>query len=370
MRIGIDAKWFFNGNPSGRVVVKNLLEKLIELNTDNEIYVILNKKDIKEPFPFQKNKIKLIYVWGGVNLLSNIIIVPFVLLRYKLDVCVFQYFAPLFGKYKKIVFIHDIIFKTNPEYFTLKERIYFSPMKFLAKHSDGIVTVSESEKKRIIKHKFLGNKTRIQVVHNGVDKKFKPKEYLNPKDLEQLKVKYNLPERFLLYVGRLNERKNILNLLKAVRILNDKEIKLVLCGNYDWKMFNLPQMINELDLGKRVTLLGYVNDEELPLLYSLASIFCYVSYEEGFGLPPLEAMASGIPVVVSNINSLIEVCGDTGYYCNPNDPKDIAEIIDMVLTNKELRELKIRNGLERSKNFNWENSTKTLLQFFEQVIES
>jgi len=370
MRIGIDAKWFFNGNASGRVVVRNLLEKLIELNKENEIYVILNKKDIKEIFPFQKNNVKLIYVWGGVNLLSNIFVIPFVLLRYKLDVCIFQYFAPLFGKYKKIVFIHDIIFKTNPEYFTLKERIYFSPMKFLAKYSDGIVTVSESEKERIIKQKFLGKKTRIQVVYNGVDKKFKPKEYLNKKDLEQLMVKYNLPERFLLYVGRLNERKNILNLLKAINILNDKKIKLVLCGNYNWKMFNLPQMINELGLGERIILLGYVNDEELPLLYSLASVFCFVSYEEGFGLPPLEAMASGIPVVISNINSLIEVCGEAGYYCNPNDPKDIAEKIDMVLTNKELRELKIRNGLERSKNFNWEKSAKILLQFLEQVIQS
>ena len=125
MRIGFDAKWYFNGNPSGRIVVRNLLKEFIAINTEHEIYVILNKKDYDKNFPFENDKVKLIYVWSGINLLSNIIVVPIIISKYKLDVCVFQYFAPIFGSFKKIVYIHDVIFKAHPEFFTLKERIYF-----------------------------------------------------------------------------------------------------------------------------------------------------------------------------------------------------------------------------------------------------
>jgi glycosyltransferase involved in cell wall biosynthesis len=348
MRIGFDAKWLFNGNPSGRIVVKNLLEKLLELNTANELYIILNKKDINKTFPFKNDNVKLIYVWGGINLLSNIIVVPIVLLKYKIDVCVFQYFAPVFGKFKKIVYIHDVIFKSHPEFFTLKERIYFFPMKFLAKRSHGIITVSEYEKKKIKQFHFLGSKTKICVVYNGVDGKYKPKKYFDSQVIERLRLKYNLPERFLLYVGRLNGRKNILNLIKSIIYLKNKEIKLVLCGKYDWKMFNLPQKIEELGLNDRVLLLGYICDDELPILYSLASVFCYVSFEEGFGLPPLESLASGVP----------------------NDPENIAEKIDLILSSSDIRKTKIDIGLNRTKGFNWQNSAKVLLQFCEHILET
>lgn len=369
MRIGIDAKWYFEGPPSGKMVIRNIVDELLKRKNIHQIYLIFDKKFVTQKNLFVGENIFPVFVWGGNNLLSNLFLLPLIAKKYKLDIILYQNFSSFYGKHKKIVYIHDVIFKTNPKYFTLKERMYFSPMKFLAKHSDGIITVSESERKRIIRHKFLGNKTRIEVVHNGVDKRFKPKEYLNPKDLEQLKVKYNLPERFLLYVGRLNERKNILNLLKAIHILNDKKIKLVLCGNYDWKMFNLLQMINELDLDKRVILLGYVHDEELPLLYSLASIFCFVSYDEGFGLPPLEAMVSGVSIVVSNINSLVEVCGDAAHYCDPNNPKEIACQIDLVLALKDTFSIqnRIELGLKRASQFNWEKSVDKIIKICESI---
>jgi len=369
MKIGIDAKWYFNGNPSGRIVVKNLLNNLIKLNINNEIYVILNKKDINENFPFKNNKIKLIYVWGSINLISNIFVVPLVLLKYKLDVCVFQYFAPIFGRFKKIVFIHDVIFKSHPEYFTLKEKLYFSPMKYLSKKTDGIITVSGYVQDKVLEYGFNGRNTKLSVVYNGVSNEFKPRYYYNKKIIEHVKNKHDLPDRFLLYVGRLNERKNILNLLIALKYLDDKNIKLVLCGKYDWKMFNLPQKIKELGLNDKVILLGHVADEDLPIIYSLASVFCYISFEEGFGLPPLESLATGVPVVVSKTSSLTEICGDAGIYCNPYDPRDIAAKIDWVLKDENLRIINISMGLKRVRDFNWENSASTLLKFCENIVE-
>jgi len=368
MRIGFDAKWYFNGNPSGRIVVRNLLKEFIAINTEHEIYVILNKKDYDKNFPFENDKVKLIYVWSGINLLSNIIVVPIIISKYKLDVCVFQYFAPIFGSFKKIVYIHDVIFKAHPEFFTLKERIYFSPMKFFARWADAIITVSEFEKKRIKQFHFLGRKTKIRVIYNGVNKKFKSKKHFKSKELEMLESKYNLPERFLLYVGRLNERKNILNLLKSIKYLKDEEIKLVLGGTYDWKMFNLQQKIEELNLNERVLVLGYINDNELPMLYSLAYVFCYVSFEEGFGLPPLESLASGVPVVVSNTSSLPEVCGEAGTYCNPFDSVDIANKIKMLLEDNALYAVKKQLGLEQANKFSWKLSAEKLLSVCEKTV--
>jgi glycosyltransferase involved in cell wall biosynthesis len=370
MKIGFDAKWFFNGNPSGRMVVKNILERIIAQNVYHEIYVILNWKDRHEIFPFKNDKVKLLYIWGGINLISNTLVAPIILRKYKLDVCIFQYFAPVFCKYKKIVYIHDVIFKSNPEYFTLKERIYFLPMKYLAKYADVIITVSESEKKRIRQYHFAGSKTNIKVIYNGVDEKYKPQRYFQKSDLERIKLKFNLPEKFLLYVGRLNERKNISNLLKSIGSLNDNKIKLVLVGNYDGKTVDLTKKLDELGVNNRVLLLGHINDTELQMLYSLAYVFCYVSLEEGFGLPPLESLASGVPVVVSNIDSLQEVCGDAAVYCDPNDFKDIAKKIDMIISSENLRKSKIEIGIERAKKFRWEYSATSLMQCIEQAVRA
>jgi glycosyltransferase involved in cell wall biosynthesis len=369
MRIGIDAKWYFDGPPSGRLVIKNIVDELLKRDNFHQIYLILDKKFSFQKGVFIRKNIYPVFVWSRNNLLSNLFILPIIAKIYKLDLIVYQYFSSFFGKHKKIVYIHDVIFQTNPEYFTLKERIYFSPMKFLARLSDGIITVSKSEMKRIIKNKFLGRNKKIKVIYNGVDERFKPKEYFDSNLIQHIKLKYNLPERFILYVGRLNERKNVFNLLRAVSLLNDKEIKLVLVGNYDWKMFNIPKILNELNLYKRVLLLGYVNDEDLPIIYSLATVFCFVSFDEGFGLPALEAMTSGVPIVVSGIDSLVEVCGDAGFYCNPNNPIEIATRIESILSikNKDIVQNKIKIGLQRSKLFSWKKSVEKIVEFCESI---
>lgn len=369
MKIAIDAKWYFEGPPSGRLVIRNIVENIIINNQEDEIYIILKKSDKSRTLPFLNERVRLIFVWGNNNLISNLLFVPFAISKYKIDVCVFQFFCSIFGNFKKIVYIHDVIFKTHPEYFGLKERIYFLPMKFLARRSDGIITVSKYVQDRIKEYKFIGKEKKSYVVYNGVSTNYKKKEFFSSTELGQIKAKYGLPPKFLLYVGRLNERKNILNLLKSLNYIDDNDIKLVLCGKYDWKMFDVNKKINEMNLNNRVKLIGYVSDDELPLLYSLASVFCYVSFEEGFGLPPLEAMSSGVPVVVSNSSSLPEVCGDAGYYVDPYSPKDIAEKITLALKDKDLRKEKIASGLERVKKFTWQNSFDRIVKICKEVVD-
>jgi glycosyltransferase involved in cell wall biosynthesis len=201
----------------------------------------------------------------------------------------------------------------------------------------------------------------VEVIYLGLNSKFKPREFQDRNMVHEVVSRFNLPERFLLYVGRLNERKNIFNLLQAVKRLKDRKIGLVLAGVPQGRMFDLQKKIRELDLSDRVIVTGHIPDECLPALYSLATVFCFVSFDEGFGLPPLEAMASGIPVVLSETAVLREVCGDAGNYADPNRPEEIAGKIDALLENRILRIEKMRLGKERARQFQWSSSVDKLM---------
>lgn len=367
MKIGIDSKWLFSGNPSGRVVVNNLLKELINLNKDHELYIFLKNKERHLKFPYSNAKVKLVYIWGNNNLVSNLFIMPFYLRKYKIDLGLFFYFAPLFSYSKKIVFVFDAIFKSNPEYFSLLELIYFAPIRYLAKHSDLILTISKSEKRRLLKYNFGKNKN-IDVIYMGIDKCFQSKANFTSSEILRVTHKYNLPDKYIFYVGRINLRKNIPNLLKAISLLSDKSIKLVIAGKIDWKNIDLKKLISEYEIGEKVIEIGFVEDIDLPIIYSLAKIFCYVSFDEGFGLPPIESLASQVPVVVAKAGSLPEICGEAGLYCNPFDPKDISEKIDYLLSNNNLYEEKKKLGVEIVSNFNWELSANAVLNTFDKVM--
>ena len=369
MKIGIDAKWFYEGPPSGRNVVRNLVEQMIRQNTEHVLYIFLDKRMRQCEFPFNSPLVRLVYVWGHINLLSNLLIVPLTAWQLKLDAIVFQNFVPVASNFRSIAFINDVIFLSHPQYFTRKELIYLRPIKMLSKFASKICTISNSEKDRI--SSYCGTpSSKIDVIHMGVSSQYKTRDQYSIERLDAVRKKYKLPDRFLLYVGRLNERKNILNLLKLIPLLFDKEIPLVLVGSYDWKMFDINTVVSELGISERVQLTGFVADEDLPIVYALATLFCFVSFEEGFGLPPLESMAAGVPVVVSDRSSLPEVCGSAGSYASPDDPKGIAEAVDKLLSDKELYEEKVTLGLSRAQQFKWEYSAKKLMQCVADVVEN
>jgi glycosyltransferase involved in cell wall biosynthesis len=369
MKIGIDAKWYFDGPASGKVVVENLVNALCELDFDHEFVFFLDAKEKHKLFPHKLKNIKLDYVWAGNNLLSNLFILPFKAQKYDLDVLIYQNFPSLFNQYKQIAYIHDIIFLTHPEYYTWKERLYFYPLKYLVKYAHRINTVSFSEKKRILKY-YPVNENKIDVIYHGVNKSFKPLEVYDKRLINKIRKKYKLPSKYLLYVGRLNIRKNITNLLKAIPLLKDLKIPLVIVGGYDWKMQNITTIIDETGISDRIYFAGPVFGEELAIIYACATLFCFPSYEESFGLPPLEAMASGVPVVVSQSSSIPEICGDAGNYVDPNSPENIANMIDILLTDKDLYNMKRKMGLERAKLFTWENAAKKLIESCEKAAEA
>lgn len=370
MRIGIDAKWYFNGHPSGKRITENLVSVLLKSNLKHEIILYLDCRYKNVQIQNNNPKIQFVYIWSGNNLLSNIFVLPFYAYRNRVDILISFNFSPLAGTYKRITWILDAIFKSHPEYFTFKERLYFSWIKPLALMADHICTISFSEKKRMLQYGFSTLDKKIDVIHLGIEEKFKVKKKHNLDYLIKVQNKYHLPERFLLYVGRLNQRKNLHNLLRAFALLPSKDIPLVLAGSPDWKMFDIKNTLAELNLTGHVICTGFVEDDDLPALYSLATLFCYVSYEEGFGLPPLESMASGVPVVVSNTSSLPEVCGDAAEYVNPYEPADIARGITKLITDESRYRYLVEIGLRRTLEFQWENTTKELINLAVRVDRS
>jgi glycosyltransferase involved in cell wall biosynthesis len=366
MRIGFDGRWFFSGNPSGKVMACQLLQQMIARHPQHEYFVFLPRRERHLEFPLKASNVKVIYTAGGNGILVNCIYLPWQARKLDLDVCIFFYFSGVFGRYKKIVFVNDITFIAYPKYFTWKEKLYFQPIRFLSRWAARICTLSPSEKERMVRFNYIAA-DKIAIVPLGVDKGFVPLSEHTPSRINEVKATYGLPERFLLYVGRMNERKNILHLLKAVKDLEDPDIKLVLAGHVDWKMFDLPGKIEELGLHDRVSLIGPIPATDLPALYAQATVFCYVSFAEGFGLPPLEAMASGVPVVISDRDSLPYICDEAGTYVNPERPQEIAVAIGSLLQDANLRKEKRAQGLQQAKLFSWQNSADKLLQICREV---
>jgi len=369
MKIGIDAKWYFEGPPSGKRVVRSLVDHMLAHDQENQYFIFLNAKNRNERFPVASNKnVTICYVWAGNNLLSNVFIIPFYSNRYRLDTVLYQNFVSPFDRSKTIAYIHDVLFLSNPEYYTVYERLYFSPLKILTRLSDFIITVSEEEKKRLLQFNFSKQAKKIAVVYHGVDESFRTIDKYSSESILEMKKRFNLPDNFLLYVGRLNLRKNIDNLLRAIPLLKNKTITLVVVGADDWKKSNHTQIIRHLGIEDRIQFTGALF-KELGIVYSMAKIFCFPSYAESFGLPPLESMASGVPIVVSNTTSLPEICGAAGSYITPNDPIQIAGMIDNLLEHEDLYREKRLLGIEQSKKFTWTNAAVKVIDIMRVIVK-
>jgi glycosyltransferase involved in cell wall biosynthesis len=273
-------------------------------------------------------------------------------------------FIPLDIRAKKTVTtVYDFSFHLYPEWHP-KERVdYFSKHFFPRIHkSDFIITISNyvaREAQDILKLE----EARIKTIYLGCDPIFKRRA--------NDKTGMKLPENYLLFVGSLEPRKNLVTLLKAFALLPDpikREFKLLLAGFKGWENAEILGLLSKVK--GSVEYLGYVSSEDLVSLYRSASCFVYPSLYEGFGLPPLEAMACGCPVIVSNAASLPEVCGDAAYYIDPRQVDSLAEGIYRVIGDDALRQDLIRKGLERAKLFSWERTAEEHLKLFEEALDS
>jgi glycosyltransferase involved in cell wall biosynthesis len=367
MKIGIDAKWYFNGPPSTRTMLQNLFCHLFRLYPEHEWIIFLDKKDSKLSFPFKQKNITPLYVWADNNMVSNLFLLPRYARKKNIDIMVFQTFPPFQRKINSIAFIHDVLFKDYPKFFSWKERLYFLPLSWLTPGAHRLMATTEYVADELIKHRYSESRSRIDIIPLGVSPEFKPAEQHDNNFLRQVKEKFRLPDSFILFVGRLNIRKNIPGLLKAIPMLSNQNIHLVIVGKQDGKTVNLKKFLVEK---KRVIITGPVANNELAAIYAMATLFCFPSFAEGFGLPPLEAMASGVPVVVSDTTALPEVCGDAAVYINPAEPENIAYALNGLLENPVLYNQKKKAGLERSAKYKWDITAEKFMQSIINAIKN
>ncbi|OGZ33058.1 MAG: hypothetical protein A2V69_03900 [Candidatus Portnoybacteria bacterium RBG_13_40_8] len=329
---------------------------------------------------------KIDKVLGGVNLFLS----PHFLL------------TPLSRKSKIIVIFYDLSFIRFPEFFSLPKLFWhkFIYPRKQAQKADLIVTISQSTKDDLISvYKIAPEK--IKVVYPGINKKFRLIDKNDP-NLLRVAKKYKLPvspvgesDNFILYFGTIEPRKNILALIKAFEQIREEKslppiqiqwkgfegmvkreqekffdfsnLKLVIAGSRGWLYKGVFKKIKESQFGKDIIFTGYVDEEDKPYLYNLADVFVYPSFFEGFGLPPLEAMACGVPTIVSNNSSLPEVVGEGAVTIDPNNINEIIFAIRKILENEELKNYLKNQGLKRARNFNWENTAQKFLKIFKEL---
>jgi glycosyltransferase involved in cell wall biosynthesis len=268
-----------------------------------------------------------------------------------------------------VVTIHDCIHLMFPQYLPNRRAYLYARtvMWAAAKRASAILTVSEASKRDILRF-FDVPPEKVVVVHNAIDERF----WTPPaaEDVARVRERYQLEHGFVLYAGNIKPHKNLERLIDAFAEIRRgalEDLKLLIIGDEISKLPALRRAVHRHHLHAHVRFLGYVSDETLAVLYRLAALFVFPSLYEGFGLPPLEAMASGAPVVTSNVSSLPEVTGDAAVLVDPTDTQSIVHGMQRVLTDPELAERLRRRGPVRAREFSWDRSVAKTRELYERV---
>jgi glycosyltransferase involved in cell wall biosynthesis len=269
-----------------------------------------------------------------------------------------------------VVTIHDCIHLRFPQYLPNRAAYVYARtvMTSAARRARKVLTVSRASKDDIL-HFLKIPAEKVEVIYNGLDERFA----LPPSDddIGRVRQRFQLTSPFILYAGNIKPHKNVDRLIEAFSILRQRgmsEVKLLIIGDEISKYPNLRRLVHRHQLHQYVRFLGFVADATLAVLYRLASVFVFPSLYEGFGLPPLEAMAAGAPVITSNVSSLPEVVGDAALLINPMDANDIADAMARVLGDPALRAELVRRGRERVKAFSWDRSAARTYEVYAELV--
>jgi len=271
------------------------------------------------------------------------------------------HYAPRFSPVPTVISVMDLSYIHFPEMFREQDLYQLNNWTaYSARNAKKILTISESSKNDIIKEYDLPQ-GRVVVIYPGIKaKKTMPNSKI-------LKEKYGIDSDFVLFVGTLQPRKNVERLIEAFSKIKDKKTTLVLVGKRGWLYEEILSAPKKFNVEDRVKFLDFVPDEDLPVLYGGAQCFVLPSLYEGFGLPVLEAMQYGCPVITSNVSSLPEAGGNAALYVDPKNVDDITEKIDELLSNEKLRKELILKGTKQVKKFSWEKAARETLSVLEEV---
>lgn len=282
----------------------------------------------------------------------------------------FNFVIPPGVKGKKLTIVHDMAHLACRNTVRFKNRMWLDmTLKRSCKRADMIITVSEFSKSEIIK--YLGiPEEKIRVMYPGVDLDLFKTEY-SKDQIEDAKKKYNIQGEYFLYLGTIEPRKNIQRIIEAYACLREERRdvpKLVLAGGKGWLCDSIYETAERLNKGGDIVFTGYVDEEDSPLLFSGARAFLFPSLYEGFGTPPIEAMACGTPVISAKAASMPEIIGDAGILVDPYSVEEICEAMKKILEDEQLYTELVSRGLERSERYDWKNSVNTLKNIYQEVL--
>lgn len=371
MRIGIDARMIRHRMTGIGKYTQNLVQGLARVDQQNQ-YIILSNEPLGE---LKKNNPNFhqIMISQAVFSLSEQLIIPGIIRREKLDLFHTPSFvAPLWQPCSSVMTIHDLTHLRFPNLFSKKVQWYYRLIvRPAARKMKKIITDSETSKSDILS--FLNiPEERIVVIPLGVDKAYKPQRESGVTSL--LLKRFQISGNYILSLGNRKPHKNFIRLVEAFNLL-EKETKsgylLVILVDNDPRYRQIEKRVEELSLGRKVKVISdFFSEEELSFLYSAADLFVLPSLYEGFGLPVLEAMACGTPVVASNTSSLPEVVGDAGILVDPYDHRKIAQAMYQVLGDRALWNRLREKGLDRAKIFTWEKTARKTLEVYNQVYQA
>lgn len=379
MHIAIDAR-FASGQKTGvGKYTFNLIKAVSKSMDENELHLFVNERLEKiESTNIQFHHTGVTPEMHPQQELWENIYLPLSLKRNKINIFHSPaFFLPLFTPgTKKIVTIHDLAVFKFPETFPFRFSNYLQFMiKLSVKSADKIIAVSNFVKDEII-NILKVEPDKITVIYEGIDEMIKGqgshcREALQREvGVDNFKETRVLTHGFILYTGTIEPRKNIINIIKSFNILKDKGLpyKLVLAGKKGWLSETIFEEVKRSRFKDDIILTGYIPDEELKLYYSACDVFVYPSLYEGFGLPPLEAMACGAPVVVSDIPVFRETLSESALFINPESPQEMADGIVRVLNDDNLRRNLKKKGDEQVKKFSWERTATETLETYKKVL--
>jgi glycosyltransferase involved in cell wall biosynthesis len=379
MRIGIDIRPITAAG-LGRGLATysvNLVKSLLTINQDNHycLFVARNQsiEDFLEELPSTNHVsvVRLRRPTRNIFLWDQLLWYP-LLKKERIDVFhSLVYGVPLLCPCKKIITIHDLTPLIFPEFIKkFRHKVVFRFNFFTGKYADRVITPSQRSKNDFIHYVNIPEEN-VSVIFEGVTKRYRTLQ--NKRELERIKTRYQIPGTYLLYVGGFDKNKNLTTLVKAFHLLLQKnllkdDIFLVFTGAFTQDAVSLREFVKAQKFEDKVVFTGFVPEEDLIGLYNGAEVFVFPSLYEGFGLPPLEAMACGVPVITSHAASLPEVVGDAGIQVDPHSPEELSQKIIDVLMDDNLRENLRKNGIKRANLFSWEETARKTLQVYQEVL--
>ena len=369
MRIGIFADRIGSKGGGLETYERELIKGFMEIDSRNEYIIFGCSHKAIEKSLGRHPRFTFMTVSKNSKFLRLSMSLPFKLMKNHLDLVHVCMVPPLFCPKEFIFTVHDLASFIHPEFFPKK--ILYRANLLLEKgikQATKIIAVSEATKRDVIRL-FGIDPNKIVVIHHGIDSQYKPLE--DKKDAAAILKKYGISDKYILYVGRIQARKNISRLIRAFQLLKQKtklEHKLVLVGKMMWESKEFFKEIDNLNIREDVIMTDHVSYSDLPYFYNNADAFIYASLFEGFGLPPLEAMACGTPAVVSNVTAIPEVVGDAALFVNPYDIFSIAEGMEKLLSSDNLKKELIKKGFQRAKQFSWKETAKKTLSVYEQEL--